>query len=377
MTSEQKITAETKPRRKVFKAIKWILIVSTFVVLLLFFGVPLFLSSSGGTGFLLNKINSTVDGQVQMDDFSIGWFKGIKLTKLSYADSTGNTSVAIDRVETQPKYMSLLGGKVNLGKTIVDRPHLYLRVPMIQDVVSVSEKAASSEEKSDAPPPVFPVNQIDLELINGTATIELTGDVPQTVSFTNIASIVQIADAGKQSVLDISMDVDDSSKISAKGTATPSKKGWTLKEGDFEVQISKLQLASLKPLFALAGQEMDMAGELNADTTIQIKDNQIQQLKADAVISDFAQGSGTQRTVFDQPVKLSALISGDEKAINIERARVESAFCTVNCTGTTENLNYDIKADLAQTQRFAGQFADMQGLAMDGDLSVQGEIHLT
>ena len=71
------------------------------------------------------------------------------------------------------------------------------------------------------------------------------------------------------------------------------------------------------------------------------------------------------------------MISGDEKAINIERARVESAFCTVNCTGTTENLNYDIKADLAQTQRFAGQFADMQGLAMEGDLSVQGEIHLT
>ena len=128
MTSEQKVAAITKPRRKVFKAIKWVLIVSAFIFLLLFFGVPLFLSSSGGTGFLLGKINSSVDGQVRMDDFSIGWLKGVRLTNLSYADSVGNTSVTVERIETRPKYMSLLGGKVKLGKTFVEQPRIYVKV---------------------------------------------------------------------------------------------------------------------------------------------------------------------------------------------------------------------------------------------------------
>ncbi|MHC5174007.1 MAG: hypothetical protein ACYSPJ_09770, partial [Planctomycetota bacterium] len=124
--------------------------------------------------------------------------------------------------------MSLLGGKVKLGKTVIEQPQIYVKVPAEQ---KGAEEANISSVKSDAPPPVFPVNQIDLELINGSATVELIGDIPQTVSFTNIASKVQIADAGKPSSVDISMDVDDASTISAKGTATPSKKGWTLEGG--------------------------------------------------------------------------------------------------------------------------------------------------
>ena len=359
------------------RLLKWILIGSVALLLLIFFMAPLYLSSAGGTQMLLGRINSSVDGQVQMDDFSIGWFKGVSLTNLSYDDSAGNTSVQVRRIETQPKYASLLGGKVKLGKTVVESPRVYLKVQEKPESVPSTKVSADIAEESAKPAPAFPIDQIDLELIDGAATIELVGDVPQTVYFANIASNVQISEAGKPSMVDISMDVDETSKISAKGTATPSKKGWTLKEGDFEVQISKLQLASLKPLFALAGQEMDMAGELNADATIQIGNNQIQQLKADAEITGFAQGTGDQRTVFDQPVKLSALIMGDEKAMTIERARVESAFCTVNCSGSMETVNYTVQADLEQTQKFAGQFADMQGLGMEGDLSMQGAVLLT
>nr|MBC8379376.1 hypothetical protein [Planctomycetota bacterium] len=75
------------------RLLKWILIGSVALLLLIFFMAPLYLSSAGGTQMLLGRINSSVDGQVQMDDFSIGWFKGVSLTNLSYDDSAGNTSV--------------------------------------------------------------------------------------------------------------------------------------------------------------------------------------------------------------------------------------------------------------------------------------------
>jgi molybdopterin-binding protein len=385
MTREQKIAAIDKPRRNVFKAIQWVLIVLLFIFLLLFFGVPLFLSSSGGTGFLLGHINNSVDGQVRMDDFSIGWLKGVRLTNLSYADSVGSTSVTVERIETQPKYLSLLRGKVKLGKTVVEQPRIYVKVPTEQKSPTEAPKAQTppatsptkTPAKSDAPPPIFPIHQIDLELINGSATIELTGDMPQKVSFANIASRVQIADAGKPSSIDLSMDIDETSNVSLKGAATPSKKGWTLEDADFNVQISKLQLASLKPLFALAGQEMDISGEVNADVMVKIGGGTIEQLKANAVITDLAQGVGEQRIVFDQPVTVTAAVAGSGQDIHIETFNIQSQFCNVDCDGTAESLNYAVDADLARTQRVVGQFADMGDVSMAGDLSAQGTVGLT
>jgi len=372
MNDQEKVQEKDSPR-KVLKVVKWCLIGSAVLILLIFFGVPLYLSSSGGTNFLLGKINQSVDGQVQMDDFSIGWFKGVHLSKLSYADSSGNTAVTVDSIKSQPRYMSLLGGKVKLGKTVIDRPQVYLKVSQDKEQPAV----AAQEKQPAASAPVFPVNQMNLELIDGSATIELIGNGSQKVRFTNIASNVQIADAGKPSAIDISLNVDDASKISAKGTATPAKKGWTLEDGDFNVQISKLQLASLKPLFALAGQPMDMAGELNADAMIQISQNQIQRLKADAVISDFAQGSGEQRVDFGKPITLSAQAGQQGDTFKIDTLKVESEFFNAACSGTQEALDYTLNAELVQTQRLIGQFTDMGGLSMQGKLTANGNVSMT
>jgi hypothetical protein len=360
-------------KSRTFKIIRWVLIGGAGLVLLLFLGIPLYLSSSGGTNLLLGKVNQSVDGQVQMDDFSIGWFKGIKLTNLSYADTAGTTSVSVRRIETQPHYTSLLGGKVKLGKTVIDRPQIYLKVSPEKEQPAGMD---APKTKPSAEPMAFPIDQIDLELIDGAATIELAGDMPQTVKFANIASKVHIAQAGAPSSLAVSMNVNDDAKITANGTATADKKGWTLKEGDFDVQVSKLQLASLKPLFALAGQEIDMAGELNADATVQIVENQVKQLNANAVITNFAQGTGEQRMVFDKPIRVTALAQQDGAAVKIDQLNVESEFCNVRCSGTTEALTYAVDADLAQTQRLIGQFTDMAGLTMQGKLTADGSVSM-
>lgn len=362
---------QPKGKRRTFKIITWVLIGTAGVVLLLFFGIPLYLSSAGGTNLLLGKINESVDGQVEMEDFSIGWFKGVHLTNVSYADTDGTTSIKVDRIETQPQYTSFLGGKVKLGKTVVEKPQIYMKV---SQAAAEERKREKDRQKDEKPSGTFPVDQMNLQVIDGSATIEMLNGTQQTVQFANIASTVQIAEAGKPSSVVFSMDVDENSKVSANGTVTPEKDGWTLKEGDFEVHISTLELASLQPLFALAGQAMDMTGQLNADATIQVKEGVLQRLQADAKITGFAQGSGDQRTAFEKPVTLSALLVGSGETVTIENATVQSSFCTINCAGTLESLDYDISADLAQTQQFAGQFTDMQGMAVKGQLAAKGKV---
>ncbi|MHC5083406.1 MAG: hypothetical protein ACYTET_05650 [Planctomycetota bacterium] len=378
MTQETKLDAKSS-RKKALKVLKWTLIGSAGFGLLIFFGLPIFLSSSGGTNFLLGKINAAVDGQVQMEDFSIGWLKGVELTNLSYADGAGTTSVTADRIETQPNYASLLGGKVKLGKTIVDHPQVYVKVlpekPSQKMSQSPSETVADRQE--DKPVPVFPVHEIDLEVIDGAATVELAGDVPQTVSFANITSKVTLAAPGNESTLDVSMEIPDGrqpSRLSAKGSVTTDTTGWTIADGSFDVTISDLQLESLKPLLAMAGRDMDAAGQLNASAKIEVADNQLRQVKADAVITDFAQGIGDERIAFKKPVEMSASIGNVDGTILIDKAFIKSDFCRTDCFGSLESLTYDVSADLTQTQRFVAQFVEIEGIRIAGDLAAQGTV---
>jgi hypothetical protein len=364
------------------KVLVWILSAAAIFVLLLFFGIPLFLSSSGGKSFLVNKINESVDGQVQMDTLSIGWFKGVRIENASFDDAAGTTSVQVKRFETQPKLAALLGGKVKLGKTVIENPRIHLKIASEPETAPAAarSKPGKSETKSESQF-ALPLDQIDLEVVNGQATIEMPGEPRQTISFTNIASKVVVAETAGPSTLALTMDVQDGQtpgRISANGSVDADKKSWTIKDGQFDVKISKLQLSSLKPLFALAGQPMDMAGELNADATAQLKNNQLSTLTANAVITDFAQGSGAQRTAFTDPVRLTAQAAQEGETLRVDKLNVRSGFLTVDASGTLENIKYSIRADdLGQVQKFAGQFTDLGGLGMQGTLAINGTVSMT
>lgn len=378
MADEQQNKAESKTKGKKIKVLTCLLVGIAAIVLVIFFSVPLFLSSSGGTRFLLSKINQSVDGQVQIEDFSVGWFKGIQLTNLSYADDAGNTSVTVNSFQSKPKFTSLLTGRVKLQKTVIDSPKVYLKIPATEQIEiktesdSTSSKQSSSKSTNDSTP-VIPIDQIDLELINGSATVELIAEQPQTLALTNIGSKVQFDQAAKAGMLSVAMNVDDSSTIDVNGDLKMQKDGWTIQDGDFDVKISKLQLASLKPLFALAGMDVEMSGELNSDITLKVENNNTT-LQADATVTDFAQGAGAQRIVFDKPVTVNAVVSGTGKDLQIQTCRIQSQICNLDCSGTLESMNYVLDADLAQTQQFVGQFTDMAGLLMAGDLSARGKV---
>lgn len=374
--TEQNQPEQAKPRHRKRKILAGVLIGLAVVLLLLFFGIPLFLSSGGGKDFIVGKINQSVDGKVQMDDLSIGWFKGVKIQNMSFDDNAGNTSVQVKRLETQPQLGALLGGRVKLGKTVIENPVVYLKVSPEE---MEKEPREPREPKEPGQRAEIPLDQIDLQVIDGKATIEMTGPEPQKISFTNIASSIVVSDAARASTMAVSMQVQDGQQpgtIEAKGQMDADKKNWTIKDGQFNVKISKLQLASLKPLFALAGQDMDMAGELNADADAVLKDNKLASANANAVITNFAQGAGKQRTVFTEPVTLTAQAAQEGETLRIDKLNVKSGFVTLDTTGTLNNLKYDIQADLAQTQKFAGQFTDLGGLGMQGAVAINGTVSM-
>ncbi len=352
------------------------------IVLLLVLAVlaaPTALSSSGGTRFVLGRINRAVDGQVAMDTLSVGWFSGVRLSNLSFESNDGATHLTVDRIETHPHYAALMGRRVNMGKTIIDRPQVHLKVPARADrppTVKPSPAPARQEV-----PFILPVHQIDLEVLQGNAVIEMmdAGDRTQRVTFKNIASNVVLNEPGQTSRVNLSMDVDDgqpAGSLRAEGQATPPKKGWTLEDtdGTFTVSVSQLNLESLGPLLALAGIDPQTGGILNADAEVQIRKGVIETVTAEAIIEGFSQGVGEQKIVFDEPVTLIAKGGMIDQALRIDEVNLQTPFSTVTASGDAEELDYAINANLADTQAFIAQFVDLGDYGMAGALDLSGQL---
>lgn len=369
-------------KKRPFRILAGVFIGIAGLLLLLFFAVPLILSSSGGTRFLLGKINHSVDGQVGMDTFSVGWFSGVKLTNLTYDSDDGATQVKVGRVQTQPRYSALLSGRVDLGKTVIDRPQIYVKVSS-PTPPSPASPTTMPKERPAGTTFMLPVHLIDLEVLDGNATIELLDADAQMrrVTFKNIASTVVLNEPGQASRLNLSVDVangQEAGTVRAEGEVTPPKKGWTLEDtdGTFTVSISKLELESLRPLMALAGLDVQTGGVLNGDADIQISKGAVEMLTVEATVANFSQGVGEQKVVFDEPVRLSARGGFKDNALRIDTLDVKTPFCTVTCSGGMETLDYAVKADLAQTQNFLAQFVELGGYGMAGALDVSGRLEL-
>lgn len=374
---------QTPPKKhRRFKVAVLILLGIVALLLLAVLTAPTALSSAGGRRFLLSRINRAVDGQVGIDALSVGWFSGVKLTNLSFESSDGAAQVRVGRIESHPKYTSLIGGRVDMGKTVIDSPQIYLKLPAESDRKPAA-KAPTTSAPSQGTPFVLPVHLIDLEVLKGDAVIEVLGANAQTrrIAFKNIASTVTLNDTGQTSRLNATMDVangQSAGSVKVEAQVTPPKKGWTLEDtdGTFKVSISQLDLDTLAPLLALAGVDAQTGGVLNAEAQVQIRKGILETLAAEATIANFSQGIGDQKMVFDEPVTLSAKGGLKNNALQIDALNVKTPFCTVTGSGDAETLDYAVKADLAQTQTFLKQFTDLGGYAMAGQLDMSGRINI-
>jgi len=375
-------TAGKKGLSKI-KTIKWIVIVAVVFVLLLVLVIPVYLSSESGKRFIVGKINRSISGRLQVGDFSMGWLKGIRITDLSFEDGSGTTSAKVKEVSTRPHYVPLLFGIVSLGKTLVDEPEVVINVTdgtrKTADVTIPSEKKIPAN-KGDGKG--MALAKIDLTVKGGGLTLN---QIPEDkdaklLKVSNIESKVNLNPLGKISTFDVALAVgggQTESKITAKGDLTPAaKKSWTLKgtSGDFTVKVDNLDLETLGPLFALAGKDIDAAGILNGDVTAGIDDGRFEKLQAKAVLSGFEKDIRGKKTTIAEPIKMDAQISSDDKNIVIDKLNFTSSFCTIDCTGGTNSVDYVATADLGGLQEFAGQFVDFGDYTVAGKAGESGKV---
>ncbi len=374
-------TAGKKGPSKV-KTVKRIVIVAVAFVLLLVLVIPVYLSSESGKRFVVGKINRSISGRVQVGDLSMGWFKGIRVKDLSFEDDTGTTSAKVKEISTRPHYVPLLLGVVSLGETLIDEPQVVINVSQGKDktlkpIVPAEKKTAESKRKAGG----LALAKIDLTVKGGSLTIKAPeNNGVKSLKISNIESKVDLNPLGKKSTFDVALAIaggQTKSKITANGNLTPAaKRSWTLKgtSGDFTIKVDNLDLETLGPLFALAGRDIDAAGILNGDITARIDDGRFERLQASAVLSGFKKDIRGKKAMIAEPIKMDAQISTDDKNIIIDKLNFTSSFCTVDCTGGMNSVDYVATADLEGLQEFAGQFADFGDYTVAGKVRESGKI---
>jgi hypothetical protein len=379
MTDSQGQT-KRKPKswiRRIVMAAVWLIVIVAVLLAL----APSLLSSGLGTKIVQSKLGKALGGTVEMGNLSLGWFSGLKIDNLTFTDLKNGTSIEIREVRSKPLLLALLHGRIALEGTVIDKPQVQLTV----QAPKPSDGSTKSESpKSKASAPAFAMDTLELAVQDGQLILDMQSpDRPsQRVEFQGFASTVDLRPAGQASQFSMLTQVvqpgQATATINTQGAFKLGDSGWTLKgtSGQLKVEVDKVQLASFRPILAMFGKDLTADGNLQADMDIQITDGVPQKVNAKAELTGLSQTVDGKKMTISQPVTLDAQITTADQKLKIDNVQVNSSFCQVQCKGTTEAIDYTIAADLAQTQSFAKQFADLGSWQLAGKLAAQGNVQL-
>lgn len=331
MREEKSIEAKPQ-KRTVLRLTMWIVSIVVVLIVLALLLLPAFVSSKKGQQIISAKINRYINGRANFINLSMGWFKGIKITGLSFKDNAGLTSVQVKQIATKPHYSSLLMGDLSFGQTVIDQPKVSVNLK--------NRPEAKSEPSAVKAKPI----SLAIDVVVNDGDLKVTDSKNRTVEVSQINSLLNLRPLGQQSNFKVDMAVTSdetatASKISAAGQVTPSvKNGWSLQgtTGGLTIEVNDLNLASIEPILELANVGLQAKGVLTANITGEVKDGRIENLAARIKAKNLditgpqLKGDRLQSSILDVDVKLSQ----KEQVFNIERFHVQSDWAQADAGGT-------------------------------------------
>lgn len=360
MQTENNTSQKTKLKISLRKVFLWMLFFLCMFFLILFFAVPAYLSSDSGKNLILQKINSSIAGKVDIDSLSMGWFAGVRADKLNFTNNTGSMKLFAEQIAARPSYLALLGGKVAIDEAIIDKP--YVSVNLAGRQPQKIGQAVSGRPSAKSAMPALPLDRLDLTINDGDFKITApdTNQIMQTLELKDINSKIALRPLGSKSSFDISMTVagaNEVSDIAAGGWIKTPKKQWSFADvtGELSIEVNDLELSTLSPLFAVLDVNVSAAGRIKANIDAQMQKGQFENLQGTInasnldIAGSFLKGDRLQSSKFETDIKLNTT----EKAINIDRLKIEADGLTADVKGTVpktlRSLEDFLKADSPDT----------------------------
>jgi len=369
MEAERKSTPAENTVRK-FRAKRFLLlpaIILCIVILVMLFLVPAYISSEGGTNLIVSKINDSIDGEVTVGSLSMGWIKGVKISRLNFTDQTGNTIIDARQITAKPKYLPLLAGRVHLNNATIDEPVVSIRVAEQNTTDQQVGNSRPQQSGGTGQIPALPIENVNLIINKGNVKFETAGveQAGKTLELRDINSKLAIRPLGKKSSLDVSMAVagaNDVSQITASGELKTSSGKWTLanSSGKLQIDVNELDLSQLGPLFTILKVDLEAKGLVTANIDAELKKGQFENIdsKVKVLKLDVSGQALKGDRIFTESFNADAKLSTDAKSINIESMNVKSDWLSADIEGTVprdlDSIDDFLRYDSADT--LSGKF---------------------
>ncbi|MFH1614800.1 MAG: hypothetical protein ABIG61_06925 [Planctomycetota bacterium] len=345
-----------RPRAGKKKRFMWLLLILPVLGIFLYVAFPRFVSSDKGRRLILQKVNRSIAGTADFASLSMGWFKGLELKDLKFVSDSGSMRVAVKRIFTKPRYLSILSGALSLGRTIIDEPAVDVRIGDIESLQR--HPAGSSPEHQDAGGLALPIGKVDLVVNDGSLKVNVGAEESpdRTVELRRINGSINLQKPAKVSSFEANATVvedQNESKVYASGQIRSESKQWFAEgiSGQFLVEVNSLDLSTLSPLFAVAGAKVEAKGVLSAKIKAGIEKGALKSVQAAAKGVNI----DIKTDVFDSDVlttdQLSAMVDlqADREMIRIERLDIKTDWLDVNAAGvvpkTMRSLTEFVKPD--------------------------------
>ena len=145
-------------------------------------------------------------------------------------------------------------------------------------------------------------------------------------------------------------------------------------KGSFNCDIAAVLSQIPKTLGLKEGMQIT-SGQLNGNVETSTRAGR-RQIQAQGTLTGLEGTVEGKKIALSEPVRAQAQISSDKAGINFDKLDVSAPFAKINCTGTSELLNYNADVDLAKLQSELGQFINAGQYQMAGELIGKGQISI-
>jgi hypothetical protein len=191
-TSASKAGAIRSRRRRIRNRILGTAGVLTAIALAVFLLLPIWASTERGRAFVLEQINKTLHGNINVDKWRLSWFRGIKIERLTIKNSRGDIVFQCREIHTDMTLWGYMWGSYTLGNTRLLEPALQLN-KYADGSNDLQHIFAGSDLRIDAKLHAM-LNGLSglIKIERGTVTLSAVG-VETPLHFENISAEIPVA----------------------------------------------------------------------------------------------------------------------------------------------------------------------------------------
>jgi hypothetical protein len=237
---------------------------------------PTLLSTGAGKSFVLGQVNAGLNGRVEIESWSLGWFSGIEASGVKVYDDQKRLAVSVGKATTGLTVMKAISGDLALGDVTVEGLNLVL-VEVGKDGQTNLAKIGKGGGGEVTIPALS--GKVTIKAMTGTIQGEAVGR-PIRIEPSDI--VVKIADLRDKPIEnDIKLMIKrDGGGTGGAGMVTLVGSSQVIFAGKIEagkltagqkLGITNFDLGTLAPVLAMAGVKLELAGEAGGTLDVGVK----------------------------------------------------------------------------------------------------------